>query len=96
MKKLILIVLAVSLLAGCSTGVVAVGKDTYMIGRRSAAAGFGPPLGAKAETYVEANEFCDKQNKKVKTLTLNMTDSGFAKPGTVELTFLCVSERDLP
>ncbi|SOE97627.1 hypothetical protein SAMN05414139_10772 [Burkholderia sp. D7] len=28
----------------------------------------------------EANDFCAKQNKKVETVALQMTDSGFARP----------------
>ena len=42
MKPLVAI-LALLITACTSTGVVAVGDDTYMIGKRSAQAGFGPP-----------------------------------------------------
>ena len=82
------------ILAGCSSGIVSVGKETFMVSRRSAQAGFGPPLGAKADTYAEANTYCSLQNKIVKTVALNMTDSGFAKPGAVELTFKCIGENE--
>jgi len=78
-------------LTGCSsTGVVPMDKDTYMVSKRSAQIGFGPADGAKADVYREANEFCAKQNKKVETVALNMTDSGFARPARAEIQFKCV------
>ena len=83
------------ILSGCaSTGVVLMEKDTYMIAKRSAQFGFGPPVGAKADVYHEANEFCAKQNMKVETVDLNMTDGGLARPGSVSLQFRCVSDSE--
>src|SRR5438309_7057323 len=42
--------------AGCSsTGIVPMDRDTYMVSKRSAQVGFGPPLGVKADVYEEAN-----------------------------------------
>jgi hypothetical protein len=64
-------------------------NDTYMIAKRSAQAGFGPPVGAKAAVYKEANNFCEKQGKTVETISLEVTDSGFARPGSVTLQFRC-------
>jgi hypothetical protein len=78
-------------LTGCSsTGVVPMDRDTYMLSERSAQVGFGPADGAKADIYREANEFCAKQNKKVETVSLQMTDSGFARPASASLQFRCV------
>ncbi len=78
---------------GCtSTGVIPMDKDTYMLGKRSAQVGFGPPVGAKADVYREANEFCAKQNKKVETTELKMTNSGFFRPASVSLHFRCVND----
>jgi len=78
---------------GCaSTGVVLMDKDTYMIGKRSAQLGFGPPIGAKADVYREACAFCAKQNKELETIELKMTNSGFARLGSVLLHFRCVSD----
>ena len=48
-----------------------------MIEKRSAQAGFGPPDGVKADVYKEANEFCASESTKVKTLNLDITNSGF-------------------
>jgi hypothetical protein len=80
-------------LAGCaSTGIVPADKDTFMVSKRSAQFGLGPPVGAKADVYREANEFCSKQNKKLETVKLEMNDSGLARPGSVSLQFRCVSD----
>ena len=62
----ILLILAVVALMGCaSTGVVPMDKDTYIVSKRDAQVGFGPPVAAKADVYREANEFCAEQKKKV-------------------------------
>lgn len=87
--KYIVAVVAVALVSCSSTGVVPMDGGTYMIAKRSAQAGFGPPNGVKADVYREANAFCAKEHKTVETVNLEMTDSGFAKPGSVSLQFRC-------
>lgn len=80
-------------LAACSsTGIVPMDGETYMVSKRSAQVGFGPAVGAKADIYREANDFCAKQNKKVKTVSLEMTDSGFARPASASLQFQCMQK----
>ena len=87
MRYLLLVILV-----GCaSTGVVPLDGDTYMIGLRSAQAGYGPPLGAKASVYKEAHEFCKGD---IETIEFVMTDSYFARPGSVSLTFRCIQETN--
>ena len=77
-------------LSGCSsTGIVPMDKDTFMVSKRSAQIGLGAADGAKADVYREANEFCAKQNKKVETVSLEMTDSGVARPASASLQFRC-------
>ena len=88
MKKLYAFVMI--FIVGCaSTGVVPMDAGTYMIAKRSVQAGLGPPDGVKADVYKEANEFCSEENKKVETIDLQVTNSGFARPGNVSLTFRC-------
>lgn len=87
--KNILVLFTLFLTACSSTGVIPMDDGIYMIAKRSAQVGFGPPDGVKADVYIEANQFCDKKNKKVKTVKLDMTNSGFAKPGNVSLEFKC-------
>ncbi len=85
-----IIISSVLLFTACSsTGVVPMDKGTYMIGKRSAQIGFGPPSGVKTDVYKEANSFCAKKQKTVKTLNLKITNSGLAKPGHVLLEFKC-------
>jgi hypothetical protein len=61
----------------------------YMIAKRSAQIGFGPPDGVKADVYKEANDFCSNQGRVVETIKLEMTNSGLARPGNVSLQFKC-------
>jgi len=87
-------VLIVVALVGCaSTGVVPMGKDTFLIAKKSPQVGFGPPIGIKGEVYSEANEFCSKQGKTVETIKLEETDSGFARAAAVSLEFRCVPRQ---
>jgi len=88
--KLKLLLVSCLLISCSSTGVIPMDGETYMIGKRSAQVGFGPPTGTKADVYVEANAYCNKQSKSVETIKLDETDSGFAKPGNVSLTFRCI------
>ncbi|MBH0090574.1 MULTISPECIES: hypothetical protein [Pseudoalteromonas] len=87
--KNILVLFTLLLTACSSTGVIPMDDGIYMVAKRSAQIGFGPPDGAKADVYAEANQFCNKTNQKVKTVKLDMTDSGLAKPGNVSLEFKC-------
>ncbi len=64
-------------------------SGTYMIAKRSAQVGFGPPDGVKADVYNEANEFCAKTQKEVETINLQVTNSGLGRPGNVSLQFRC-------
>lgn len=85
-----IVIFLILLFTGCSsTGVVPMDKGTYMIAKRSAQVGFGPPTAVKADVYKEANEFCAKKQKIVKTLNIEVTNSGFAKPGNILLEFKC-------
>jgi hypothetical protein len=84
-------ILALLILSGCSsTGVVQMGKDAYMISKKSAQVGFGPPIGIKGEAYQEATEHCAKSNKTVEMTKYNETNSGFGRSAAVALEFKCV------
>jgi hypothetical protein len=90
MRNLILVATLIVLIASCSsTGVVLTNSGTYMIAKRSVQIGFGPPDGVKVDVYKEANEFCDKDQKDVETIKLEVTNTGFGRPGNVSLLFRC-------
>ncbi len=77
-------------LSGCSsTGVVQTDGGRYMIAKKSAQVGFGPPIGVRAEVYQEANNFCAQQNKTVETINLELTNAGFARSAAATLEFRC-------
>lgn len=87
MKKLLLA--SIFLVSCSSTGVVPMDGSTFMIAKRSAQVGFGPPDAVKADVYREANSFCANKGKEVETINLEVTNSALAKPGNVSLTFRC-------
>jgi len=78
------------LVACADTGIVPMDNDTYLISKKSPQVGFGPPIGIKGDAYAEANDFCNKTGKAVKTLKLEETDSGFARAAAVSLEFRCI------
>ena len=85
-----ILILGTFMLTACSsTGVVPMNSGTYLIAKRSVQAGFGPPDGVKADVYREANDFCAKERQNVETIHLEVTNSGFARPGNVSLQFRC-------
>lgn len=87
----LLSVFAILALTACSsTGVVPMNKDSFLISKKSAQVGFGPPIGIKGEVYTEANEFCRQDGKAVETLKYEETNSGFARSAAVALEFRCV------
>ena len=87
----LLYVFALFTLTACSsTGVVPMNKDSYLISKKSAQVGFGPPIGIKGEVYTEANDFCANEGKAVETLKYEETNSGFARSAAVALEFRCV------
>ena len=92
--KNIVILIALFLSACSSTGVVPMDAGTYMIAKKGAQVGFGPPVGIKGEAYEEANEFCARENKAVETIDLKETNSGFARSAAVSLTFRCVDQAE--
>lgn len=88
--RILLIIVVVTLIGCVSTGVVPMDKGTYMVSKRDAQVGFGPPVAAKADVYREANDFCVKQGKKVETIDFQGTNSGFGRPASASLHFKCV------
>jgi hypothetical protein len=86
------IFLAIAVLAtGCAstTGVVPMGKDTYMIAREdnSPAASLGS---IKAATFKEAGSYCAGQGKTMQVTKENDTPRSFGQFPQTTLQFTCV------
>jgi hypothetical protein len=69
MKKLVLLMVALLVLAGCATksGVVSDGPDTYLVTRQGAT-NFANLDNLKAEALQEATEYCLSQNKNIRVV----------------------------
>ncbi|GAC27871.1 conserved hypothetical protein [Glaciecola pallidula DSM 14239 = ACAM 615] len=61
-----------------------------MVSVKSAKVGFVNAAEEKAEAYKEANTFCQKQNKEVETINLELRDAGLAQSASATLEFKCV------
>jgi len=87
----LLVLCAVLVLTACSsTGAVPTGDDTFMIAKKSAQVGFGPPVKTEAAVYEEASSYCESQQKTVETVDKEVRNSTFGRPGSVNLKFRCV------
>jgi len=81
------------MLAACTTGVVQTDEVTYMIGRRTGQFGAGVPTKTQAHAYEDANTYCAKHGKSVKTIDLEVCNTvPFARrsAGAVEVCYLGV------
>ena len=93
--KRLLVVPTLLLLSACGKPVVVpMDGDTFLVQERSAQVGIGPPVGAKAEVYQVANEFCAQRGQVVETVNFTMDDTRLAHPGSVALQFRCVPKPD--
>ena len=82
-------------LTGCAshTGVVSIGKDTFMIAKQQAT-GF-PGLGnMKAEIIGEGSSYCRTQNKEFQIVSTNETQPPYILGNypRSEITFMCVAK----
>lgn len=89
--------IAAAMLAGCASnsGIISIGKDTYMVSRQ-AATGFSGSGTLKAEAFQEASAYCAKQGK-----TLQVVSTEEAKPPFLlgnypkaEVQFMCLTDGD--
>lgn len=96
MMKYVVLFTAV-FLTGCATnsGVIPIGRDTYMV-TRQAATGFSGSGNLKAEAFQEAGQFCVGQGK-----SLQVVSTAEAQPPFVfgnypkaEVQFMCLTAGD--
>lgn len=87
----------VLMLSGCAshTGVVPMGKDTYLIAKQQAT-GF-PGLGnMKAEIIIEGSAFCRGMSKEFQLVNTNETQPPYILGNypRSEITFMCIAGND--
>jgi hypothetical protein len=81
---------AFTLSACSSTGVVLKGDETYKIEKAISRTFSGSPESVKTDVYQEAVDYCARDRKGVETIKLEITPgSGFMKTGNVALEFRC-------
>jgi hypothetical protein len=95
MKKVIAVVAI--MLSGCAsyTGIVPIGKDTYMVAKQQAT-GF-PGLGnMKAELMVDASKYCSSQGKSLQLVSTNESQPPYVLGNypRSEINFMCLNEGD--
>lgn len=90
MKKFSVLSLVVSaVLAGCAadTGIIRVGRDTYMMGRQGGWESSGSKV--RAGLYKDANLFCEKEGKNLVLVSGYSDDASHSKHATAEIHFKC-------
>ena len=81
------------LVAGCSTGVVPAGPDTYMVSR--SVSGFSTAGAAKAAAYREASEWCAKRGLVMVPISSDAQNPVTGqRMGHAELTFRALKPGD--
>jgi len=94
-RQLIVLSAATLFLAGCSApgGVIPIGNDFYMIAKDGSFTTFNGST-VKAELYHEANDFCQKQNRRLQPINSSARDSGYARYANAELQFRCLAQTE--
>ncbi len=85
------------LVAGCASnsGIIPIGKDTYMVSRQ-AATGFSGSGTLKAEAFQEASAHCAKQGKSLQVVSTQEAQPPFLLGNypKAEVQFMCLTDGD--
>jgi hypothetical protein len=93
MRRIVLGLAVLALVACSSGGPVKTGPDTYYLTKKSAGCGFSGGEGSKAALLREANAFCAKQGKQIQTLESQAKNGvPFVRCASAEVQFKCLSE----
>jgi hypothetical protein len=96
MRKVIVIVIVSAVaLTACSTGVVQVDKDTYMVSEKAAGCGFATAGGQEADAYKKANEYCSSRGQQVEIVSTTAKEGvPFARCASANVKFRCVPRKE--
>lgn len=93
----IAIIAAIVLLAGCASnsGVIPIGKDTFMVSRQ-AATGFSGSGTLKAEAFQEASQYCTNLGKSLQVVSTHEASPPYilANFPKAEIQFMCLDAKD--
>jgi hypothetical protein len=86
----------VSMLAACTTttGVIPIGKDTYMVSGTGKSPGGYSGSEVKVAAFKEAMQFCATQSKQMQVVRTEQRDMSFGVNATAELQFMCLDAGD--
>jgi hypothetical protein len=92
MKKLLTLTFVI--LSGCatSTGVVPIGKDTFMIAIGGKSIQSGATL--KADAFREGSKFCASKGKELQVVNTSQRDMSFGRDPNAEIQFMCLDSQD--
>lgn len=97
MKRFLFVLLLLPVLAGCAinSGVVPMGKDSFMVSRQ-AATGFIGLSDLKAEAIREANQYCVKKGKFLQVVRTSESSPPFVFGNfpRAEVHFMCLEAND--
>lgn len=81
-------------LTACSTGVVQVDRDTYMVSEKAAGCGFAAAGGQEADAYKKANEYCSSRGQEVEIVSTSAKEGvPFARCASANVKFRCVPKK---
>jgi len=86
-------------LTGCSTGIVSMDKDAYMVARSQPVSFLFPLMSTdswvKANAYKDASNFCSDEKRNVETIDFKVRESRFFRQNSrAELNFRCVNNKN--
>ena len=91
------VIAATVFLAGCASnsGIIPIGKDTYMVSRQ-AATGFSGSGTLKAEAFQEASAYCVSQGKALQVVNTQEAQPPFLLGNypRAEVQFMCLKDGD--
>jgi hypothetical protein len=79
-------------LSGCASGVVSMGKDTYMVARKGSS--WSTATSLKAKCLKDANEYCERRGLVMVPVSFAGRDGGIGVMGSCEVVFRAVSPTD--
>jgi hypothetical protein len=92
----LLTLVALGAISACTTttGVIPIGKDTFMIGTTGKSPGGFSGTEAKALAFQEAHKFCAGKGRKIQVVNTQQADMRFGVNATAELQFMCLADGD--